>query len=938
MADDPAFTNARLSLSVLIQAVFTDAKVLDARDWQVRAGFSRYSNNALPPRGVNDVARAKRLGITSKYVSIVQRAAAVTADGEGRVTALHFFTSEDDVTPDKIIVTPAFRMKRRADLVWDDATELIASEFLYTNVATKLSASVRLKVYGASLSDVKPPEEDANTGFFDNGSRFYAAAASQATYETEKDGQPYYPKWLAANPAAPKDRQFGFDALSDRYLQLNFLPYDLEEGYVHLYLEVGRMLVLLKLMRDSRLNLQYEAIFGQGVPEVGNYFDVVNQYIADQKAKNIKLQGTAVFVFSLDGTKAPPKFTQQQAMMGNLSLNVMEQVVDPQAVVQEARGLAIDAIDKAQQNWTLRDWLREMVRLRFSEQWVWFWKNSYIETFYKIDRDKLFLNDLRAAQKVAVGPLRKTLGDLIRTANTDPNLYLIKRGTKYGPDKRVMGSDESYVYFYNNSTRLVTRLPMFAFWRDQNVSQISQIIYDATKGMQPFIKAIVWTGTFVMAWGVIGTETLVQGFREYVGEYIADKVSGAAIQKLITETFKKFRLRIMALLILPVLDLLGKQLFGETTAGRKIFYFLEGFAEGFTEHAFQAIIRRWESVLSLEPAAYRVVKLLMRIEGILRWIDEKMSALKAYITETVAKALSNWFVDVAVEAGTALIALIDNLYFLDYKRAKGFLELYAEIAATRVPSQQEWDSWRHRHFLETFRHYKEEIESTGKDVADTYNDVQGAVQTAMKVVKVTEYAVGAVALTNVALAGGLVPLMLLSLKKVATKVGALATTRPGKVATVSASATAAGGFVTALLLSDDFAKNVADFAGGFGKAAAALGSGVTATADFTWATPERMQRFGQILGVIVASVVISSTVIKRGKWQERWKQSKGIKGVATFWGKETLRQQFNINPLLPGLKLALFHYVEMVQEVITDSDTAWNDFQDQAAANSPRRK
>jgi hypothetical protein len=174
--------------------------------------------------------------------------------------------------------------------------------------------------------------------------------------------------------------------------------------------------------------------------------------------------------------------------------------------------------------------------------------------------------------------------------------------------------------------------------------------------------------------------------------------------------------------------------------------------------------------------------------------------------------------------------------------------------------------------------------------------------------------------------------MLLSLKKVATKVGAIVTTKPGKIATAGAGTVAAGGFVAALLLSDDFAKDVAEFAGGFGKAAGALGSGAAATADFTWATPERMQRFGQILGVVVASVVISRAVIKKGEWANRWKQSKGAKGIATFWGKETLRQQFNINPLLPGLKLVLFHYVEMVQEVVTDSGTAWDDFQDKAAA------
>lgn len=922
MGDQEEYDHARLSLSVFIQAVFNEAKVLDARDWQVFAGLGQYARTAAPPNGVVDTARAVRLGVVSRYTTVIPKVRAATSTGDGGVGSLNLPIHPDAITRDQVRLVPSFFIRHRADLVWDDEAELTASEFLYTNVATQLSTPVRKQVYGDSLSKVQPPADSGNTGFFDNGSTFYVTAATQATYDLADAAQPYYPKWLAPNPVAAKDRRFTFDALSDRYLQLNYLPYDLEKGFVHLYLEIDAISVVVKLFRENE-QLHYDAIFGQGVPRFGDYFDIIRRYVALLKSKHQKVQGTATFVYSFDGTDHAPRFTQlEDKLSANLSLNMMAQVVDPQAVVQATRGMAINAIDDLQKTWTPRDWLREMVRLRFSEPWVWFWKNADIQMFYQIDRDRLFLDDLRAAQKTATGPLKQTLDDFIKTANADPNLYLVRRGSQYGPDKRVMGSDDSYVYFYDNRNKLVTRLPMFVFWRDQNVSQIERLIYQNTRGMIPIIKAITWTGTVVMSWGIVGTDVLVDGFKDYVGEYVTDKITSIATNKLIAETFKKFKLRLMALLILPILDLLGKKLFGRTTAGARIFAFLEGFAEGFTEHAFQAIINRWQSVLTLEPASYRAVKLLMRIEGILRWVDEKMSALKDYLSKTVAEALSNRFVSVAVQAGTGLVALIDALYFLDYKQAKGFLELYADIAGVPVPSEADWNQWRHRHLLETFKHYKAELISDGKDVAELYNDVQGAVHTAMRAVSATEYAVGAIAVTNFALAGGLVPLMLLVLKGSASKVGAIARTKPGQ--TVAAGA--AGGFVAVLLLNDDFMTDVLEFVGNFGKAAGSLGSGAARTADFAWSTPERMQRFGALLGVIVASITISKAVIKKGKWQERWKSEKN---VVKFWGKETLRNQLYVNPLLPGLKLALYHYVRLVEEVITDSNAAWADFEDQ---------
>ena len=65
---------------------------------------------------------------------------------------------------------------------------------------------------------------------------------------------------------------------------------------------------------------------------------------------------------------------------------------------------------------------------------------------------------------------------------------------------------------------------------------------------------------------------------------------------------------------------------------------------------------RWISFFNLEPASYRAIKLMMKIEAILRWVDEKMSALKEFVTTEVARLLLTRFVQVAVELGTGLIA------------------------------------------------------------------------------------------------------------------------------------------------------------------------------------------------------------------------------------------------------------------------------------------
>ncbi|HVT06450.1 MAG TPA: hypothetical protein VHO67_03290 [Polyangia bacterium] len=917
------FVRSRQNIWVFMQAVFNDAKVLDARDWTIHAGIGKYLNQPRPPFGIADTARATALGVVARYALGILRPPAARADTDGSVTGFRFPTGPDD-TSLPVDLIPAFLVGRRADLVWDDAAELLACEFPYTAVDTALGRSTRAKVYGSDLGSVKPPADSADTGFFDTGDQFVATAAVRATYDASASGQPYYAKWRAQSPSAAKDRVFDFDHLSDAYLRLNFQAYDLQKGGLHLYLSVGPITALCKLSFDAQGRLGYEVIFSHHLPSVGDLFQLVNAYIRDQRAQNQKVLGNAQFVYALEGADASPKFASGEVQVpasGGYGLHVLEHVVDPQRVVQAAASLPVTMLDQEHSAFRQIDWLKEMVRLRFSDPWVWFWKNAGVQMFYGLDRERLFLADLRDATKKAVGPLKGTLETFLQRAQAEPNLYLVRRGSKYGTERRVIGSDDAFVYFYNNKARLVTRLPMFAFWADVNASQVISEVYENTRGMLPFIKAVTWGGAAVMGWGIIGTEELVNGARQYLGNYVRNKLASAALEELLAKTFKALRERLSANLIFPILELFGIKTLMSAVGGTKIYAFIKGVVEGFTEQAFHTMMSRWVSFFQLEPASYRAIKMMWKLEAIIRWVDEKMSALKDFVTEEVAAVLANRFAAVVVEVGTGFIGLLHAMYYLDYDRARPLLELYAELTGEPVPSQADWDQLRHQQFLQTFTYWEQAVKEEGQEIAELYATTQKYVERARWVAKGVEFTV----IAQVASAGGLPRMALMLLKSAAKTTVKFVRTRPGQVAVA--------GFTGAMLMSDSFRDEVLSFLGVFRDAAEFIAAPAKASLSYALSSEDRLERFGQLMGLIGASLLVSGVVIKReDAWRERWAKAKESKaGKAKLVGtyvKKQLLAQLNVNPMLPALKLALFHYVDLIEQVVTTSRQSFADLED----------
>lgn len=907
MVTDAERRRAWLALNVHLQALFNERRWLQPEDWTIHVGLSGYFREPTVPAEFRDTARARRLGITSRYFlgRVGKPCRASRSNGWVSVSL------PPDLVDEPLEYTVAFLLKPRADLVWDDAAELSACGFPNTDVADQLSTRTRQQVYGGALRDIRLPPSDAAVRSLHGDATFAAAAAEKATYAGED--WLYYPKWLEEKPSEPRDRVFGFDRLSDDYLRLNFLPIELQKHFVYVVLRIPseRVSVLARLYRDEGrpdMPLFHEVLNVQGLTEYGDHFALATELLRRRAAGSRKPPAEAWFLYALQGTdQAPPCFAGPVEDGPGIALQLLEQVVDPQHMVQSVRGRAWNDVEDDKRKWSSRDWLKELIRLRFSEPWVWFKRDPQVEMFYDIDRESLFLRELRAEVEASTGGLKAQLRKFLDEVTRDPGLHLVRRGSTFG-SKRVVGSDDSYVYLYDNARHLLTRLPMYAFWRDVNVSRISTVIYENTRGMIPIAKVIVWGGTLVAGAAVVGTQTLVALGRQYVGE----KLRGVVVNEAVERAVNTVRERLLLSLLGPIMALVPAEYTKEGSAKNHLFRFFKGFIQGYTHDAMAAMFGRWESLARLEPAAYRTLKLMMKLEAVVRMVDEKVSALKGYLDQRKAELLLTRFARVLMDATTGILGFVNALYFLDYEKVKELLAAYAEITGEKMPTRAEWDELRHKHLLETFKQYEEGIRREQVDLRALYADVRTGLDITQKVVRAAESAY----VVNV-VSGGLLTAMvmfaLVKLGKFAAKV------------TLAAGAAAGAGALVVAAVDEKFRKEVketvTDIATLIRDNAADVAGRVVGFVFGRHFTTARSERLGQLVGQLYGGITLNKGVFGKDEktWTQRYKEGTIHRSV--------LKSQLTVSPVLPILKLLLFNYVYMAEKVIGDSRKSWGEIE-----------
>jgi hypothetical protein len=908
-APSAAEKQAWLALKVHLYALFNERRWLEPEDWQVHVGLSGYYTKPTVPADFKDQARARQLNLLANYfIGRLPTPVSVRRVPDGAVNIVLPSTLFDQ----PLTTTEAFLLKRRADLVWDDDAELAACQFPNTDVATELGTRVRQEVYGGSLLHIKLPPGEMGVSSVEGDATFAAAAAEKATYAEFSGDWLYYPKWRQPKPVERKHRRFEMDHLSDDYLRHNFQAFDLQKDSVYLLLRIpaAGVSALLRLYLDEPLlgqTLFHEVITVQGLSTVGDHFAMMSEILHPTERVREKPRAEAWFVYALEGTTAPPPFfAKTVAAAPDLSLNVMEQVVDPQYMVQSIRGLPWHQIEEDHRRWSARDWLRELIRLRFSEPWVWFMKDPGIEMAYEINREELFLRELRAEIARTTGPMKERLQTFLQTAQSDPGLHLVRRGRRFGPTQ-VVGSDDAYVYLYDKRRKLLTRLPMYAFWRDENVKAMAAEISRNTRGMIPIAKALTFGGVAVAGWAVVGTQTLLSLAREYV----VDRITGEVVSEAVKRAIKTLQERILLSILAPVMALVPSESTSAGTPRNHLFRFFKGFIQGYANDALAAMFSRWESVARLEPAAYRAVKLLMKIEAVVRLVDEKISELGRLMDQRRAELLLNRFAVVLMSATTGFMGVVNALYFLEYHTVRELLAAYADLTGEKMPTKIEWDRLRHAHMLETFRQYAEGIEREQVDLKELYASTRQGLDVIQKIVWIA----GATYVVNVASGGMLTALVGFALVKTAK---------------FSAKVVAAGAASMVLITAVDGKMRelvwdtIRDIASAIKENAADV---ATRSAGFVFGrhlTPDRTERIGQLVGQLYGGITLNKGVFGKDKsWIERFERRKISRHV--------LKTQLAVSPVLPILKLLLFNYTYMIEKVIADSRQSWGEFEKQIA-------
>lgn len=865
----PSLAQVKKLLLDHVEGFFNSQSDLFPDLWDVHLGLF------LKDKPVSPDARTKRLGLATPYF-FKYDTTAVT------VTELPDFTKfvfdAPNVFAGNSFTPPVdlFVLERRADFIWDTKEELLASRFPYYEVVTQLSHATRVKAYGTLLGAIRKPESDSPAGPLKG---FFEAASQNATYDHTDDFRNYYSKWLAAEPKKAEERIFQLDKLSDQYLKLNFTPLELQRDRVYLLIFLGDIFVLFQLFfsgtgKKRRLNITlWKAL---GITDDRNVLSLISKnYPATVPTPLPKM----FFVYALDGSDGLPGWLSP-VRTGKIIFPDQE-VIDPRYHVKQVWNIPHEDPDPSEtKNWAYKDWVKELIRVKFSDQWLWLRDNPYGgRNTPRPDREKLFLKEIRDAAAESKGETRKKLLNFIREAEGDKHLYMVRRGSKNSDYLRIIGSDEHYVYLYHKNIEIIIRINQETYFEDYfAIGLFAKVIYQNTAWIIPFAKIISWGGVAVMGAGIFGTAALAQGARSYLSERISSAALKPAIQKLL----RKFETELVLMFVNAVLAFFPKT---RNTA------LVRGFLTGYTTDTFEALFSKWYSLASLEPTSYKVLKYTYQFQAALGRLDDKLSLIKSSVDDQTAKILEDRFVKFLVSAWQAIIMLTHSLYYLDYDQIKPLLDILAKAGAKAPTTKQEWDRFRHENMLKCLLEFDKVIKDAKVDVADVYGDVQKAVQSGRKAFWLANVAFS----FNKASGGMLTDIVVLG-PLVGLGIGAAAVTNfqtTYKVASKTVSL-----FIDELMQLEKYG-------------------------------PKEMEQFGRLLGKLVGALTINKKLFgPKMSLRERWK----IRNLGRRVKESLIHGELGLGFILPLIKLLLFHYVIMIEGVIDASKQVkarWDTLQDE---------
>lgn len=570
---------------------------------------------------------------------------------------------------------------QRVDLVYDDLAAAKAANFKHRFIFDYQTPRVG---YNANVNEVLLPAELLPKPGSNSFAQVRAAREKEfrahvhlfGTYESRGrhlDVGDYYAKWKAKVPLDVKDRMFRPTLLSDQYLRECFTEHLLTQDQNYLMVQLPRTRLVYRLLWEVKPGAAKPVRFVvQPLFSIGDAVDAVaikgrkkpTADADDVDDTNLQFPIQAVVFHALDGTDQAANripFGAMKYTAGRLN----SFVVDYKAYVRwyYGPGNQLDFGDD-------RGWFE-----RFTE--VYFGDQSYpigLDVFPSepIDRETLFLGELRREASNASGSFKEQLESVIAWCDAGKHRYVFTQGMKFGTEgheRELIGILHNDVYEWHPQTELVTSTPITTWLTDFQHGLVWAEVFKNTAGILPIITVIVWGGLLVMSGGVLGLGNSLAGLARKTVMELSKQLAGKFIEKNAAREARPF---LIAMLVQAIMHFIPKN-------DGKIYAFVHGLVTGFgggaVSHYLSEIDDRLERQIKAIPkiaaniatrSGYRAYVIYEKVKNAVTKITGVTRALRLVLVDDRARLLAQQFARLSEYVAFAFLIILFVVVYLDW--------------------------------------------------------------------------------------------------------------------------------------------------------------------------------------------------------------------------------------------------------------------------------
>lgn len=580
------------------------------------------------------------------------------------------------------------------DPVTDATSEMRAAGFPYAEALGSMSAESR-QVYGSNLDGIIDVPEGLRHD--SDGPKFLKALAEHATYDSAGN---YYPKWQSGKEGqAPL-----WDSVTQQYFSNVAREVQLYEDYFYVLRQNELSTEIDMLWLGEKHELQRFRFFSQ----------TETRHELTTHIRKAQLHDNFVFIYALHGQEKtwignshPRPWGASYTIDNPKGHSALRRMVDVRGHVEaacsdETTGSELGLKDEF-------DWFVEWVRAVFPQRLT-------VIDLKKVRLSKLTADGVRMAVGYALaqanysgevkGPFDELLMDRVLEMQANADVLVLPQGLKTGDHTRFVGGGNDFLFERDLKNGSVYKVVTDVYLRNLAIGRIALEVYDSTRGMLPFIEAVVWGGVVAMGAGIVGVSPA--GIRAWLVQQAESRLAREVVGRMV----KKFLRPAIATLVVELLAYLFKlaakliptgpqndtdgQLIGDW---EKYCNLVQSFARGFfrgyfintlTDRIYEHVIVdtakkgieniREVRMYMLMKRAYAAVD---RVRDVVKTIEDQ---LDGPVTQKATHLLDQAVTRLA--RGAAL--LFSVAYHLPHDNAKDLLDVFGLDVDGKPPDPEHW--------------------------------------------------------------------------------------------------------------------------------------------------------------------------------------------------------------------------------------------------------